>query len=206
MRHTAGGPLREERRPLGLEANRLEEKRGSGLSPRELAFCGLLGAAALLLPALFHMIQLGRVFMPMYLPLMLLAFFVRPLPAVTTALLAPLLSGALTGMPPFFPPVAPSMALELAAMAALVAGIRKLRPRGNEWLLLGGTLIFGRFLYVGTVYAFSLVLELPAPYLAGVSFVAGWPGIVLMMAVIPPVARLARSRTPVGPVFPEEGS
>ena len=35
------------------------------ISPRELAFCGLLGACALLLPVLFHMVRAGHVFMPM---------------------------------------------------------------------------------------------------------------------------------------------
>ncbi|MFO7652386.1 MAG: ECF transporter S component, partial [Candidatus Krumholzibacteriia bacterium] len=62
------------------------------LSARELAFCGLFGAAALLLPVLFHVVHLGRLFMPMYLPLVALAFFVRPLPAAVTALMTPLLS------------------------------------------------------------------------------------------------------------------
>jgi len=68
---------------------------------RDLARCGLFGAAALLLPVLFHLLHLGHVFMPMYLPLVALAFFASPTPAAVTALLTPLLSGAVTGMPPF---------------------------------------------------------------------------------------------------------
>ena len=79
------------------------------MKPRERAYCGLFGAAALLLPVLFHVLHVGHVFMPMYLPLVALAFFVRPGAAAVTALLVPLLSGAVTGMPPFMPPVAPVM-------------------------------------------------------------------------------------------------
>ena len=45
------------------------------LLPRELAYSGVFGAAALLLPVLFHLVRLGAVFMPMYLPLVALAFF-----------------------------------------------------------------------------------------------------------------------------------
>ncbi len=169
---------------------------GNRLSPRELAYCGLFGAAALLLPVLFHLVRLGHVFMPMYLPLMSLAFFVRPLPAAVTALLTPLLSAALTGMPPLFPPVALFMALELAAMAGLVALARRRWPNGNEWLVLLPVLLFGRVLYVGLVYLFALAVELPAGFLAGVSLLGGWPGLILMMVVIPPIARVGRQLAP----------
>lgn len=164
-----------------------------GLSARELAYSGLFGAAALSLPVLFHLVHLGRIFMPMYLPLVALAFFVRPLPAAVTALIVPPLSGAVTGMPPFYPPVAVFMALELAAMAALIAWIVQRRPRVNEWLVLVPVLLLGRMIYVGLVYAFALAIELPAGFMAGISLLGGWPGIILMVAVIPPVVRAGRA-------------
>jgi len=174
------------------------------LSPRELAYCGLFGAAALLLPPLFHVLQLGRVFMPMYLPLMVLAFLVRPMPAALTALLVPPLSGALTGMPPFFPPTALFMALELAAMASLVAWSRRVWPRANEWLVLAAALAFGRVAHVGMVYGFSRLVELPAGFLAGLSLVSGWPGVVLMLVVVPPTVRLATRTGTNGARSPRE--
>lgn len=163
------------------------------LPTRDLAFCGVFGAAALVLPALFHVVQLGHVFMPMYLPLVALAFFVRPLPAAVTAGIIPLLSGAVTGMPPFYPPVAVFMAVELAAMAGLIAALVTWRPGVNEWYVLIPVLLLGRVLYVGLVYAFSLIVELPAGLLAGLSFLKGWPGILLMIAAVPPVARIRRT-------------
>ena len=165
----------------------------SPLSPHDLAYCGVFGAAAMLLPFLFHLVRLGHVFMPMYLPLVTLAFFVRPMPAAVTAFTVPLLSGAVTGMPPFYPPVAAFMAIELAVMAALISGLVTWRSRINEWLVLVPVLLLGRVLYVGLVYAFSLVVELPAGFLAGLSFLKGWPGIVLMIVVVPPVAMVRRA-------------
>lgn len=168
------------------------------LSPRELAYCGLFGAAALLLPLLFHLLHLGHVFMPMYLPLCTLPFFVRPLPAAVTAALVPILSGALTGMPPFYPPVAVFMAIELAAMAGILAFCMRLRPEANEWLVLIPVLLLGRVLYVALVYAFSLVIRLPAGFMAGLSLLSGWPGIVLMAVVVPPVARAGRGTARLG--------
>jgi hypothetical protein len=162
------------------------------LAPRELAYSGLFGAAALLLPVLFHLLQLGRVFMPMYLPLCALAFFVRPAPAATTAAIVPILSGAVTGMPPFYPPVAVFMALELSVMAGIIAYWVHRFPRANEWLVLLPVLLFGRVFYVALVYGFSVLIELPAGFMATVSFLSGWPGIILMCVVIPPLARLRR--------------
>jgi hypothetical protein len=159
---------------------------------RDLAFCGLFGAAALLLPIIFHVLHLGRIFMPMYLPLVALAFFVRPLPAAATAFVTPLLSGAVTGMPPFFPPTAVFMALEISAMAALIAWVCMRWSEINEWLVLVPTLLFGRVLYVGLVYLFSLFIDLPARFMAGLSLLSGWPGIVLMILVVPPIARSSR--------------
>ncbi|MDD2455264.1 MAG: methyltransferase domain-containing protein [Kiritimatiellae bacterium] len=98
------------------------------MKPRDLAYCAVFGAAALLLPTLFHALQLGRVFMPMYLPLVLLAFYVPPGPAALTALLIPALSGAVTGMPTLYPQSAPVMSLELAALPAIIRLLRQPPP------------------------------------------------------------------------------
>ena len=162
-------------------------------SPRDLAYCGLFGAAALLLPLLFHLVHLGHVFMPMYLPLVALPFFVRPAPAAVTAMITPILSGAVTGMPPFFPPVALCMALELSLMASIISATVGRWPRANEWAVLVPTLLVGRVVYAGLVYGFSLVIKLPAGFMAGLSLLSGWPGLLLMVAVVPNVARLRRS-------------
>ena len=164
----------------------------SNLSARELSYCSVFGAAALLLPVLFHVLHLGAVFMPMYLPLVALAYFVRPLPAAVTAVTAPILSGAVTGMPPFFPPVAVFMALEIAAMAALISWVMQRRPGTNELLVLVPTLALGRVIYVFLVYLFSRLIELPAGFMAGLSLLSGWPGLVLMVITVPPVARAGR--------------
>lgn len=167
------------------------------LHPRELAYCGLFGAAALLLPVLFHLVRLGHVFMPMYLPLVALACLVRPLPAALTALAAPLLSAALTGMPPFYPPVAVLMALELSLMGALLAWLRARFARAPLLLHLLPVLLVGRALHLGLVVVFALAVELPAGFVAGASLLSGWPGLLLMLAVIPPLVRLVPRRPAV---------
>lgn len=169
------------------------EASGVGIGARDLALCGLFGAAALLLPFLFHLVHLGRVFMPMYLPLVALGFLVRPGPAAVTALITPLLSGALTGMPPFFPPIAPAMAVELACMVLLIALVKQRWAGANDWLLLCAVLAFGRVVYVALIYGVSIVIALPPHFMAGLSLASGWPGLILMLLVVPPVARLGRT-------------
>ena len=160
----------------------------STIPPKELAMCGACGATALLLPVLFHALHLGPIFMPMYLPLVLLGFLVGPIAAAITALLTPLLSGLVTGMPPFYPPIAPVMAAELALMSSLVALVYR-RWRANEWGLLLVALIVGRAVNFGSMLGVAALIDLPPAFVAGLSLLSGWPGIVLMMVVIPPLAR-----------------
>lgn len=159
---------------------------------RELAYGGLFGAAALIIPFFFHLLHLGHLFMPMYIPLIALAFFVRPVVASLSGFIVPVLSSLTTGMPPFFPPVAPVMAVELACMAALLAYLRRRHPQTRVLLHLVPVLLLGRVINIGLLYASSLLLDLPAEFLAGLSFISGWPGIILMIVVLPPIARLNR--------------
>ena len=159
---------------------------------RELAYGGLFGAAALVIPFFFYLLHLGHMFMPMYIPLMALPFFVRPVVASLVGLIVPVLSGLMAGMPPFFPPVAPVMAIELACMAGLLACLRQRWPLTRVLFHLVPVLLLGRILNIGLLYASSLWLDLPAEFLAGLSFISGWPGIILMVVVLPPIARLNR--------------
>lgn len=169
---------------------------------REGLTAGSFGAAALLLPFLFHVLQLGHLFMPLYLPLMALGFYVRAAVAATTALLVPLLSALLTGMPPMYPPIAPIMAVELSLMAGGIGIVRKLWPGLPALAVLVPILLAGRGLHVGLVYVASLAMDLPAGFLAGVSLLSGWPGLILMILVIP---ALLRARAPRGSQ-PETGN
>jgi len=161
---------------------------------RELALAGLFGAAALVLPFLFHLVQLGSLFLPMYLPLVTLALLVRPVPAGVTAVVTPLLSAALTGMPPFWPPIAILMTVELGVMTVVLSALRRRWPQGNVLILLAPVLVLGRLLSVGLVYLSAQAMTLPAGFLASVSFLSGWPGVILMLVVVPGVVRLVDGR------------
>jgi hypothetical protein len=160
--------------------------------PRDIAYCAVFGAAAMLLPVIFHIFHLGSIFMPMYLPLVTLSFFVGPIPAGLTALILPLISGAITGMPPFYPPIAFIMSIELAVMCGLIACMRIFFPKLNELIILIPVLLLGRCLGVGLIYLMALFMKLPAKFVAGASLISGWPGIILMIAAIPAIMKISR--------------
>jgi niacin transporter len=164
------------------------------LSSRDLAGAGLFGASALLLPWLFHLFHLGSFFMPMYIPLLVLAFVASPVVAVWTAALVPLLSFFLTSMPPLYPPVAPVMSAELALMCFLISYLRLRYPRLHHLVLLGGTLLIGRLVNFGALFLLAKLLGLPAGFIAGLSLIAGWPGILLIMITVPPTIKLLSNK------------
>ncbi len=167
-------------------------------SSRELSYAGLFGAAALLLPAVFHLLQLGHAFMPMYIPLVALGFLVSGRIAGITGFLVPLISAALTGMPPIYPPISMIMAIEIGTMAAAIGWLRTTRPGRSTIALLFPVLVAGRVLNFGLSYLVAALMSLPAGFVAGLSFIAGWPGVILMLLVIPPLVRLlgpGRART-----------
>jgi hypothetical protein len=162
------------------------------LQPRNIAYCAVFGAAAMLLPMIFHVFHIGSVFMPMYLPLVTLAFFVGPLPATLTAFLLPLFSAAITGMPPFYPPIAFIMSIELAIMCGIIAWVRITFPKINELIVLIPVLILGRGIGFGMIYLMALFMNLPAQFVVGASILSGWPGIILMIVAIPAIIRISR--------------
>jgi len=164
--------------------------------PREWAFCGVFGAAALLLPPVFHILHLGSIFLPMYLPLFALAFVARAFPTGLTAGVVPLLSSILTGMPPLYPPTAWIMSIELAVTTALTAWTASRFTRRNPLLYLLPILAVGRIFNAGLHFVAALVMDLPAGFVAGFSFLAGWPGVVLIGVTVPAFARALRNRRP----------
>ena len=165
------------------------------MKTRDYAFCGLFGALSLALPTLFHAFGLaGTLFLPMYWPLMALAFLVPTRRAALVALLVPWASAVLTGMPLVWPPLAGVMSVELAVQVLLLGLFgRPAAAQGaartgfrRAFLVLVVVLVFGRFLHAGLVWALAQQFpKLPAGILAGASFLAGWPGVVAMLVFIP---------------------
>ena len=154
---------------------------------RELSLAGLLGALALLLPVVFHALggpALGRVFLPMHLPIIVAGFVVGPPTAAGLGIVVPLLSSALTGMPPL--PLAPLMSVELmmkAGVASLVYRVLRL----PMWVALPLALVVD---WMVLALAAALAGHLfgidasPLTYVGGV-IVVGLPGTLAQLLVVP---------------------
>ncbi|MGN0847089.1 MAG: energy-coupling factor ABC transporter ATP-binding protein [Kiritimatiellia bacterium] len=162
------------------------------MKTRELAYCGLFGALALALPTLFHALgPVGPMLLPMYWPLVTLAFLVSTRRAAFVAACVPWVSACLTGMPLLWPPLAAVLSLELAVQVGLIGAFGRVRgdARGGVprvVFVLGLVLALGRLLHAGLVWLLAGAFpNLPAGVLAGASFLAGWPGVVAMLAFVP---------------------
>ncbi len=158
---------------------------------REASRTALVTALGLALPVVFHAVHLGAMFLPMFHPVLAGAFFLPPGWAACAGAATPLLSALVTGMPPLFPPVAAWMAVELGAMA----GLASLLSRGTRLptvAVLVLALAAGRVIYLAEVYLTALWLDLPAGILAGASFLAGWPGLILCVLLVPSAVAAVR--------------
>jgi len=162
-------------------------------SPFDLVLAGLFGASALVLPMFFHAFGLGKAFLPMYVPLLVLALVARTPVAVGTAVLVPAVSTLATGMPPVYPPVLPKMCVELGLMA-LAASLARTHWR---WGLFPAALLavgVERAAYVVMTLFLTGLFHLPGREITLAMVVVSWPGILLQLAVAPPAARWLEPR------------
>lgn len=171
------------------------------MKTRELAYCGLFGSLALALPTLVHACGFaGALLLPMYWPLVTLAFLVSTRRAVLVAACVPWAGACLTGMPLLWPPLAAVLSVELAVQVGALGIFRMWRGRrgvlsmGSVLAGLLGVLVAGRFLHAGLIWLVAQAFpQLPAGVVASASLLAGWPGVAVMLVFVPVfVGSLAR--------------
>lgn len=154
-------------------------------------------ALAVLLPIGFHAFGLlGRVFLPMHIPVLLAGFLAGPLSGVIVGLLAPALSFLLTGMPPSY--AVPLMTMELSVYG-LAAGVAYKKLNLNIYLALLLALVVGRLVFGLGLLVLGVFIKLPytaaAFFSASGAIVTGIPGIIVQIVLIPVVVTaLKRSR------------
>jgi len=163
-------------------------------TPRDLALGGLFGALAVVLPLLFHGLGIGPVFLPMYLPIVVLGGCASPRITALVGFIVPVLSGLFTGMPPLAPPIAFLMSPEAATLGWTVAvGIQKLRWPPVIAILaasLLSRLVLGfALIMIGPLFGFR---PAPIPYVVG-AFVTGLPGLGLQLVMAPLILKKLRA-------------
>lgn len=166
---------------------------------RDLALGGLLGALAITLPMLFHAVGLGKVFLPMFLPILALGLLGSWSVALLVGLLAPLISALLTGMPPLAPPIAFIMMGELAALGAVASLARGLGagiwPAAVVGIIAARAVGLIALVTIGRALGF----EQGVYEFAILGFIASWPGIVLQLTVVPGAVYAIEQTSIIGP-------
>ncbi len=152
-----------------------------------LALAALVVALGVLLPIVFHTVGLGPVFLPMFLPIAVGAFFLSPGVAAAVGLVTPLISSLTTGMPPWMPPVAPVLTLELVLFGALVSWLNR---RGLQpFVALALALIVDRLFLLLVVLFVAPLFGWPKQAFSIGAVLSGLPGVVLILVVAPPLLR-----------------
>ena len=167
-------------------------------SARDLTVGGLFGALGVALPVLFHLVGLGKTFLPMHLPVLVCGLIVAPPVAFAVGVVTPLVSSALTGMPPLYPPVAAVVALAGAALGG-AASLLYRRGAGRLWPALIAAVCCGRLTALGASWVLARWFGLPAALASAAVLLQGLPGVVLQLAVAPIVVRALAKRG--GPLF-----
>lgn len=153
---------------------------------------GMLLAIGIVLPLALHATgvpQIGQIFLPMHIPVLIAGFILGPFYGSVIGILCPILGTITMGMPAI--DRMPFMVIELFVYG-LVSGLltRKFNPASKKWgflVCLIITQVCGRLAYaVSLVFALG-VLNIPwaSPALAWAAVVKGIPGIIIQIVIIP---------------------
>lgn len=173
---------------------------------KKIVFTAVCIALCVVLPMAFHAIQnAGQIFLPMHIPVLLCGLMCGWPFGFICGLLGPVLSSLLTGMPPAA--MLPSMMVECAAYGCVTGLMMKFVHTGKTvpdlYIGMLTAMVLGRVL---AGLAKSLIFSPGTAPFAWVttSLVAGIPGIVIQLILIPLVV-MALTRAKLLPQrYPKE--
>ena len=154
---------------------------------KKIVYTAACAALCVVLPLAFHAIQnAGQVFLPMHIPVLLCGLMCGWPFGFICGVLGPLLSSLLTGMPPAA--MLPSMMVECAAYGCFTGLMMKFvhtrKPLADLYISMVTAMVLGRGL-AGLAKSF-IFSPGTAPFAwVTTSLVAGIPGIVIQLALIP---------------------
>lgn len=145
----------------------------------------ITAACAVVLPVLFHLLGLGSIFLPMFIPLSIGAYFLSPGYAFLTGAIAPITSTLLSGMPPLYPPIAIIMIVELSIFCSVIS-LLKHRLNFNNYVIIVFAIIVDRIilylLYAVVLPYFKISFAMFSVY----DLLKSFPGIILLLVITPP--------------------
>ena len=158
------------------------------ITTKELVLSGVLLAAGLILPMIFHMFSMtGPMFLPMHIPVLLGGMLLSPSLALILGIITPIVSSILTGMPVPFP-MGVIMAFELGTYG-LITALAVTKFKLNIVLSLIISMISGRIvagLVVAALVQLFGVQMNPIMYVKG-AIITGVPGLIIQLVFIPSI-------------------
>jgi len=154
------------------------------VSTKKITWSAIFIALGVLLPILFHTLGIGSVFLPMFWPIALCAYYLAVPYAVAVGIITPIISTLLTGMPPLSPPIVYIMIFELSFLAGTTSFLYHKTNLGIFWPLLIGLMI-SRFVLFLTVIPLANVLGLPPQLASAVTVLKGIPGVIVILVIVP---------------------
>jgi len=137
-------------------------------------------------PIFFHLIGLGSIFMPMYIPLAIGAYMLTFKNAAIMGFFTPLASAVITGMPPFYPPIAPLMMIQLTIFCCFISFMAH-RFKIKPVIILLAAIIIDRLIlacyYFLIIPLFGISPEIYTAY----HLIKSFPGLLLMIIIVPVV-------------------
>ena len=155
---------------------------------RKLTYAALFLALAMVLPLITGQIpEIGKFLCPMHIPALLCGFLCGWPWGLAVGFIAPLMRSVIFGMPAMFPD-AVVMAFELAAYGFAAGLLRRLLPKKVPFLYISliVSMVLGRVVYCVVA---ARILGGEAAFLAMFTqqFVKTWIGILIHLAVVPPI-------------------
>ncbi len=144
----------------------------------------IFSALGVILPFLFHLLGLGSIFLPMYIPLALGAYLLTKRNAFLMGFFTPLFSAVLTGMPPFYPPVAFMMMVQLSLFCVLIASLSH-RTRMPVLAVFLAAMAVDRILLLVLYRFIAPMFLVDFRMFTAYDILKGLPGIILMAVLLP---------------------
>ncbi len=154
---------------------------GTGPAVREVTVAASLAALGVVVPILFHMVGMGRYFLPMHLPVLAAGLLLRPRIAWTVGLVTPWLSSLLTGMPPMPMPVL--MSIELVALVQTASLLSA--AKAPVWVAVSAAVALRCAATFAVTTALATQLGIPEQAAGWASVASGAPGIALQIVSVP---------------------
>jgi len=144
----------------------------------------IFSALGILVPVLFHLVGLGSMFLPMYLPLAVGAYLLSGRNALMLGVFTPLMSAFITGMPPIYPPVAFMMSIQLGTFCLLISFFQhQLKLPVLVTLLIA--MAVDRAILVAAYYLIAPLFSINVGIASAYDIIKSFPGIILMCLIVP---------------------